>query len=120
MSVNYNTRQADLVPCSGRSTKYEVPGTKYCRYAEQGDCKGGRSLVPPYLEPRGVYPRRGIERSREAAQLRTKAGNAGRSEMLIQILIWMKPISGGGRESNPPGSFRPLNGFEDRGTHQAS
>jgi hypothetical protein len=28
--------------------------------------------------------------------------------------------SGGGRESNPPGSFRPLTGFEDRGTHQAS
>jgi hypothetical protein len=30
------------------------------------------------------------------------------------------PIArGGGRESNPPGSFRPLTGFEDRGAHQA-
>jgi hypothetical protein len=28
--------------------------------------------------------------------------------------------SGGGRESNPPGILRPLTGFEDRGTHQAS
>jgi hypothetical protein len=28
-------------------------------------------------------------------------------------------VSGGGRESNPPGSFRPLTGFEDRGAHQA-
>jgi hypothetical protein len=26
---------------------------------------------------------------------------------------------GGGRESNPPGSFRPHTGFEDRGAHQA-
>src|SRR5438445_587931 len=25
---------------------------------------------------------------------------------------------GGGRESNPPGSFRPHYGFEDRGAHQ--
>src|SRR6188472_2890810 len=29
------------------------------------------------------------------------------------------PRSGGGRESNPPGSFRPLTGFEDREAHQA-
>ncbi len=29
-------------------------------------------------------------------------------------------VGGGGRESNPPGSFHRLNGFEDRGTHQAS
>ena len=29
-------------------------------------------------------------------------------------------FSGGGRESNPPGHFRTLIGFEDRGTHQAS
>jgi hypothetical protein len=28
-------------------------------------------------------------------------------------------VSGGGRESNPPGSFRPLTGFEDREAHQA-
>ena len=27
--------------------------------------------------------------------------------------------SGGGRESNPPASFRPPTGFEDRGAHQA-
>jgi len=26
--------------------------------------------------------------------------------------------SGGGRESNPPGSSRPHTGFEDRGAHQ--
>jgi hypothetical protein len=26
---------------------------------------------------------------------------------------------GGGRESNPPASFRPHTGFEDRGGHQA-
>ena len=29
-------------------------------------------------------------------------------------------LGGGGRESNPPGHFRTLIGFEDRGTHQAS
>ena len=28
-------------------------------------------------------------------------------------------FSGGGRESNPPGNFRPLVGFEDRDVHQA-
>jgi hypothetical protein len=30
-----------------------------------------------------------------------------------------KNNGGGGRESNPPGSFRPLIGFEDRDVHQA-
>ncbi len=28
-------------------------------------------------------------------------------------------FGGGGRESNPPGGFHRLNGFEDRGAHQA-
>ena len=28
-------------------------------------------------------------------------------------------VSGGGRESNPPGSFHPLTGFEDQEGHQA-
>ena len=28
-------------------------------------------------------------------------------------------FGGGGRESNPPGDFRPLVGFEDRDVHQA-
>ena len=31
----------------------------------------------------------------------------------------MTGFRGGGRESNPPGSFHRLNGFEDRGAHQA-
>ena len=33
---------------------------------------------------------------------------------------WVKRLGGGGgRESNPPGALQPLNGFEDRGAHQA-
>ncbi len=31
----------------------------------------------------------------------------------------LRLVGGGGRESNPPGTFRPPTGFEDRGAHQA-
>lgn len=42
------------------------------------------------------------------------------SRRRLASAIWcVSAASGGGRESNPPGSFRPHTGFEDRGAHQA-
>ena len=35
-----------------------------------------------------------------------------------RLLPAFSQLSGGGRESNPPGSFRPHTSFEDRGAHQ--
>jgi hypothetical protein len=67
----------------------------------------------PEGTPKDLCGRRGPEgpdRALPAAACRPARRNAAGQTDLFS--------SGGGRESNPPGSSRPHTGFEDRGAHQ--
>lgn len=47
------------------------------------------------------------------------SGSAGSAGACVGVVGVTEQVAEADRESNPPGTFRPPTGFEDRGAHQA-
>ena len=98
-----------------------VPNRSWTRQRARG-MDAGRQHRSVLRRPPISSPDRQLEVQRRIFGHCPGAPSSGSRSMPTRQVVeanYMHRSGGGGRESNPPGSFRPHYGFEDRGAHQA-